>query len=352
MPVFRRTLAGLSLAMLSTLSHASLERAEQAVAAQDYRAALELLSREGDGVDGRLLQGLALAGMQRYDEAVALYRGLIDELPEQPEAYNNLARLYASQGRLEEARELLEQAMRTHPAYAAVYDNLTRITVEMSRSSYARALRLQGQEEGLQLAALQRASFPPAPTEGGVEPTPTVAAGTDETPPAAATEVVAVAPTAAMVETQPTTEPEVASEAVEQGPEEARSEAEIVEIVTEIGPKEEITLLMMEWAAAWSAQDVDGYLAAYSDNFVPTANLSLQQWREQRRQRIKRPESIQVDLDNIEVLIFDARRARVRLEQAYDADHYSDLTRKEFQLVNERGQWRITSERTLEVLAR
>jgi hypothetical protein len=126
----------------------------------------------------------------------------------------------------------------------------------------------------------------------------------------------------------------------------------VTEVLAEIGPNEEIKTVLTDWAAAWSGQDVEGYLDAYSDRFVPTGTQTLAQWEAQRRQRLARPERIEVELSEIEVLVFDARRARARVVQAYRSDRYSDVTRKEFQMVHEGGRWQITSERTLEVLER
>lgn len=357
----RNILAGLSLALMSGYGHASLDQAQQALQGGNYRAALGMLETgarsERESPQGRLLQGLAQAGLQHYDAAQETLVALIAELPQRPEPYNNLAALYASQGRMEEARELLEQAMRTHPAYATVYDNLTRITVEMSRSSYARALRLQGSEGGMQLAALHGQDLPAstAPIQlAAVTPVVEVKPeAINVVEPEAKTESEAVVEAA--VTPNPEVEPiSVATPSVEvmqlaQAPatEEA---AEVVEVVAEIGPDEAIRTVLQDWARDWAGQQVDAYLGAYSERFVPSGNLNLAQWQEQRRKRLARPERIEVELDEIEVLVFDAQRARVRLQQAYRSDRYSDLTRKEFQMVHEEGAWRIASERTIEVL--
>jgi Flp pilus assembly protein TadD len=49
---------------------------------------------------------------------------LIEDYPELPEPYNNLAVLYAQQKQFDKARTALEMAIRIHPGYATAYENL------------------------------------------------------------------------------------------------------------------------------------------------------------------------------------------------------------------------------------
>lgn len=372
--MLRYTFAGLTFSLLWGHAQAQVEAIEQAIAQQDYRGAMQMLDARADAWNAQdyLLRGLALEGLNRLDEAKDVYLGLISRRPHHPEAYNNLAGLYARQGMLEEAREWLEQAMQTHPSYATVYDNLTRVTMEMSRSSYARALRLQGQDGTMRLARLQQV----APTSQAEihlaqaeQPVPLSLAQAE--PRAEVAETITrqeqprpPQPTAAerdlpLASDEPVLEP-VALSAPE--PVLAQQEPPVAATATDahvpasaepvVTPKHLLEKALLRWAAAWSAQDVEGYLAAYSDRFVPTDNLNLRQWRAQRRDRLSRPSHIQVDLSEMDILIFDEHHARVRLTQAYNADHYSDVTRKEFQLVWENDGWLIRSERSLEVVSR
>lgn len=344
----RNILAGLSIALFSGYGQAGLEQVQQALQAGDYHIALDMLAagnpEEQNSPQGRLLRGLAQAGLQNIDDAQTTLMALITELPDHPEPYNNLAALYASTGRMEEARELLNKAMHTHHAYATVYDNLTRITVEMSRSSYARALRLQSQEEGMQLAALHELS-----THG-----PLLLAE------ATTTELATPGPVTE--HTQLTEAEHITASAAPPIPEavtplkEAHSAATITEptetALQPNSPDQEIQSVMLQWAKDWANQEIDGYLNTYSKDFVPSGNLNLAQWQQQRRQRLTRPDHIKIELSEIEVLALNAEHARVRLTQTYRSDRYSDQTRKEFQMINEGGRWRIRSERTLEVIAR
>lgn len=72
----------------------------------------------------RFLKGVALNQLGRLDEAEDVFRALIDEYPELPDPYNNLAVVLAAQGRLEDARQALEAAIQAVPNHALAHENL------------------------------------------------------------------------------------------------------------------------------------------------------------------------------------------------------------------------------------
>ncbi|MBS0329096.1 MAG: tetratricopeptide repeat protein, partial [Proteobacteria bacterium] len=67
-----------------------------------------------------------------------------------PEPYNNLAVLYASQGRYELARNALEMAIRTHPDYATAHENLGDIYAKMAAIEYGKVLALDNGNQAAQ----------------------------------------------------------------------------------------------------------------------------------------------------------------------------------------------------------
>lgn len=99
---------------------------------------------------GRFLQGVVLSRQNRLDEAIAVYSGLVQDYPELPEPYNNLAALYAAQGRYELARDALERAVRAQPTFATAHENLGDIYARLAAQSYARALQLDAGRAGAQ----------------------------------------------------------------------------------------------------------------------------------------------------------------------------------------------------------
>ncbi len=90
----------------------------------------------------RFLKGLILGDLGKTNDAIEVLKGLTEDFPELPEPYNNLAVLYASQGRYEAARNALEMAIRTHPDYATAHENLGDIYAKMAAIEYGKVLAL------------------------------------------------------------------------------------------------------------------------------------------------------------------------------------------------------------------
>ncbi len=65
----------------------------------------------------RFLKGLILTEQGKTADAMKIFSDLTEDYPDLPEPYNNLAVLYASQGKYDKAKQLLEKAISTHPSY-------------------------------------------------------------------------------------------------------------------------------------------------------------------------------------------------------------------------------------------
>ena len=115
---------------------------EQGQAAQALARVEAHLKENPKDARGRFLRGVILAGQNRTDEAIAAFRALNEDMPELPEPYNNLAVLYAKQGRYEDARRVLETAVLANPDYALAHENLGDLYVQMAARSYSRAAKL------------------------------------------------------------------------------------------------------------------------------------------------------------------------------------------------------------------
>lgn len=95
-----------------------------ALLAQQSRYALDILRIKGD---------LFLA-LQRNDEALALYEGVLDQRAT-PWASVGKARALAAKGDDAEARQHLDQALEAYPNYLAAYDSLARLLVKTDRAA-------------------------------------------------------------------------------------------------------------------------------------------------------------------------------------------------------------------------
>ena len=136
---------GAAVAILSStaaLSGDSLNRAISLAADERYAEARRtldpLLQREPGSPRGLLLHGILRLHEGERDEAVGIFRGLVRDVPELFEAYNNLAVLYAEEGRLDDARGVLLAILDRRPE-AVGYRNLGDVYVSLARDAYARA---------------------------------------------------------------------------------------------------------------------------------------------------------------------------------------------------------------------
>lgn len=87
----------------------------------------------------RFLRGVLLTEIGRRDDAITLFRQMIQDFPELPEPYNNLAVLQASGGDLDSARETLEAATRVLPSYGLAHENLGDIYLRLAQRAWEHA---------------------------------------------------------------------------------------------------------------------------------------------------------------------------------------------------------------------
>jgi Tfp pilus assembly protein PilF len=91
----------------------------------------------------RFAVGVMLAETRRAAEATTVFERLVEDYPELPEPYNNLATLKASAGDFEGAKASLDQALRANPSLAMAHENMGDVQVMLAMRSYARALQLE-----------------------------------------------------------------------------------------------------------------------------------------------------------------------------------------------------------------
>src|ERR1035437_6836862 len=92
----------------------------------------------------RFLKGVIQRNSGKQTEAISTFTKLIEDYPELPEPYNNLAVLYAGQSQYDKARAALEMAIRTNPSYATAHENLGDVYARLASQAYNKALQLDG----------------------------------------------------------------------------------------------------------------------------------------------------------------------------------------------------------------
>ncbi len=107
--------------------------------AQAMARADEYLATHARDPQMRFLKGLIQQDSGQREAAITTYETLIQDYPELPEPYNNVAVLYASQGRLQKARESLDMAIRNSRSYAIAYENLGDVYARLASEAYRQA---------------------------------------------------------------------------------------------------------------------------------------------------------------------------------------------------------------------
>jgi ketosteroid isomerase-like protein len=101
------------------------------------------------------------------------------------------------------------------------------------------------------------------------------------------------------------------------------------------------------WASAWRQRDVDGYLAAYAQNYAgEQANVTREAWVKLRRQRILAHQSISIELADIE-LARNGKAVVATFTQNFRSNNLQDQARKRLTLVLTDGRWLIRREEVL-----
>jgi tetratricopeptide (TPR) repeat protein len=276
---------------------------------------------------GRFLKGLILTEQNRPDDAIKVFTELTQDFPELPEPYNNLAVLYASQGRYDKARTALEMAIRTHPSYATAHENLGDIYAKMASQAYDKALQLdKGNTTAQTKLNLIKDLFqgPPRP--------PKVAATRPD-----AAKVAAIAPsvTPALKPPPPGKAAEPVAKPVPAKPPAGSSR-----------DPEEVLRSVNQWVKAWASNDVAGYLAHYAPDFKTPKGQPRSDWEAQRKARIAKPRKIQVEIESPKVVFSDSGRVTVTFRQHYRSDVVkATSTTKTLVMVKAGDKWLIQQEK-------
>ncbi len=248
--------------------------------------------------EARFSRGLVLVRLNRSEEAVKAFAELTRDYPQLPEPYNNLAVIYAQQGEYEKARNALEAALTTHPSYAVAHENLGDIYAALAAAAYNRAMTLDPKNTSVR-AKLNLIGQLDSLADSG--------AGISARPSSTAAEEPAV-------EALPAADSEALAQTVR------------------------------DWAAAWSAKDVEKYLAFYAAGYAPEGSGSRKVWETQRRSRISSPKQIRVTVSDLQFAKLTADRVRVTFQQDYASDALTNHVTKVLELKNAGDGWRILRE--------
>lgn len=318
------------------------QQAEQGQHAQALERLNAHLSAHPGDVQGQFLKGVILAEQGKSADAIRIFSDLTTQHPELPEPHNNLAVLYAEQGQYEKARRALELAIKTHPSYATAHENLGDVYAKMATDAYDKALQLDRNNPSTQTKlSMVKELFSGAPR-------PQAAVAKVDVPVRTTVVPVAVALVKAPVVATEQPKPPVAE--TRKPPKETKEAVDAPAVPDKQALTEAQSSAVEEtvrgWAKAWSAQDVAGYLGYYGAGFKVLGGESRQAWEKSRRERIKAPASIRVELSAIKVRMGDDGRATASFRQSYRAGTVAKRTSKSLVLKKGGSKWYIEQELT------
>lgn len=296
---------------------------------------------------GRFLRGILLTEQNKSSDAIRVFTELTQDYPELPEPYNNLAVLYASQGQYDQARTALELAIRTHPSYATAHENLGDIYAKMASQAYDKALKLdKGNRAAQTKLNLIKDLFT---TTGARQPKATVAKADAATAPAAKSITPATPPSAAAAKPAATAAP-VPAPTVAAKPATAPAKDPVAQTppakaaAATPTDTEAVAAAVRNWAAAWSNNDVEAYLARYAAEFKTPNGEPRKSWENERRARIAKPRKIEVRIEGLKVTLKDASHATVSFRQHYTSSSFKASSNKSLTMIKSGNQWLIQTE--------
>jgi len=102
-----------------------------------------------DDAQLRFLLGVVHMDLNQDAEAIAVFSTLTERYPELPDPLNNLALLHARAGRLDEARQSLQAALRADPSHRAARANLGQIYVMLAVQAWELAVAAAPADDAL-----------------------------------------------------------------------------------------------------------------------------------------------------------------------------------------------------------
>jgi tetratricopeptide (TPR) repeat protein len=273
---------------------------------------------------GRFTKGLILSEMGRLLEATAVFAKLIEDYPELPEPYNNLAVLYARQKQFDKARTALDMAIRIQPGYATAYENLGDVYARLAGQAYDKALQLDPSKRVTQakLARLRELGTSGSAGKAGERSrmASTVSAGgSAPSPPPAVAAAPPMRPAAAPL--------------LQKAPPAALAADEAA-----------VTKTLAGWANAWSRKDSRAYFAYYAADFRTPRGLTRKGWEDGRRRPMKKPGKLLVEVEEVKISFADDT-ATARFRQNYSSPYLKSSVGKTIVFVKSRGRWLIQQER-------
>jgi len=111
-----------------------------------------------------------------------------------------------------------------------------------------------------------------------------------------------------------------------------------------VSAEDQVRKAINDWTFAWAEKNIEAYLAFYSDGFAPADGGARLMWVKQRSQRLAKPGTLEVKIDNLGIRMTGADTAVSEFRQTYRSSEYQDVVSKTLHWRREAGRWMITQE--------
>jgi len=295
---------------------------------------LEKIIATNTNPEAEFMYAVSLQTLGRRSDAMEAYARMIQNYPELPEPYNNLAVMHAEDKNFEKAVQMLERAISTNDSYATAYENLGDIYSQQASDAYNDALALNPPNRStveVKLNLIDNILLPPdrrKPILTAANSSPAISQPiTNESANNQSGSIQ-----------RPSTPPPVATTVNE-----TSNPTPTANPGLDINEMDAIAAAVSNWAKAWSDQDLAGYLSYYADSFQPSNGATRSAWANYRAEKLQSPSFINVAVLGLDITETEAG-AQATFEQSYQSNSFEDRVLKTLDLIKTNQGWKIYRE--------
>ena len=115
---------------------------------------------------------------------------------------------------------------------------------------------------------------------------------------------------------------------------------------SKIDPKD-VKKFINEWAIFWQSKNFEQYFLCYEKNYHSLKFKSNSAWKNDRKNKIKNKNNIEINISNIKIINYDDKNILVQFTQSYNSDSFSDVVNKHSTITLVDEIFKITGEYTL-----
>ena len=346
---------------------------------EQFKDALNLIEKQLKNkidIELLLLKGVIFAETGETEKSKDIFKKLIGLQPELPEPYNNLAVVYAENGDYSEAEFLIKKAIHTNSSYAIAQKNLTEIYAREASRAYSKALEMKQDNDSAsskklilinefyslkknknKIARLDKENLKKntgklqlvSQINKKIELPNNLLIGK--------TNRGKLSSDNALEEKNKITKkgillnkgginPKTRERDNKKSAMILKGSVKLPENMNSKAKEEQKLIIetIKGWAQSWSSQNVGQYLSYYSRSFSPSG-LSRAAWEKDRILRLGKPRFIRIEIDNIQILSIDNKKAKVKFTQEYESNTYKDKIKKILSLEKNQNYWWIIGEK-------